>query len=97
LAGLPGRDPGVFAGPLSPGREPRSLRHGEVQRRAGEGRRDAGGEGLHPSSKGKRVKFSGGKKTVTDGPFSETKELIAFPRSYPGTGERMSIDVNAEE
>jgi hypothetical protein len=35
------------------------------------------GEGLQPSSKGKRVKFSGGKQTVTDGPFSETKELIA--------------------
>lgn len=35
------------------------------------------GEGLHPSSKGKRVKFSGGEKTVIDGPFSETKELIA--------------------
>jgi hypothetical protein len=35
------------------------------------------GEGLHPSSKGARVKFSGGKPTVTDGPFSETKELIA--------------------
>jgi hypothetical protein len=35
------------------------------------------GEGLHPSSKGKRVKFSGGKTTITDGPFSETKELIA--------------------
>lgn len=35
------------------------------------------GEGLHPSSKGKRVKFSGGKKTVIDGPFAETKELIA--------------------
>jgi hypothetical protein len=34
-------------------------------------------EGLHPSSKGKRVKFSGGKHTVTDGPFTETKELIA--------------------
>src|SRR5882672_6962841 len=34
-------------------------------------------EGLHPSSKGKRVKFSGGKTTVTDGPFTETKELIA--------------------
>jgi hypothetical protein len=34
-------------------------------------------EGLHPSSKGARVKFSGGKRTVTDGPFSETKELIA--------------------
>jgi hypothetical protein len=35
------------------------------------------GEGLHPSSKGARVRFSGGKKTVTDGPFAETKELIA--------------------
>jgi hypothetical protein len=35
------------------------------------------GEGLHPSSKGKRVQFSGGKKTVIDGPFAETKELIA--------------------
>ena len=35
------------------------------------------GEGLHPTSKGARVKFSGTKRTVTDGPFSETKELIA--------------------
>ena len=35
------------------------------------------GEGLHPSSKGARVKFSGAKRTVTDGPFAETKELIA--------------------
>jgi hypothetical protein len=35
------------------------------------------GEGLHPSSKGKRVVFSGGKRTVVDGPFAETKELIA--------------------
>jgi hypothetical protein len=34
-------------------------------------------EGLHPSSKGKRVTFSGSKKTVLDGPFPETKELIA--------------------
>ncbi|MBI3660341.1 YciI family protein [Candidatus Acetothermia bacterium] len=34
-------------------------------------------EGLHPSSKGARVKFSGGKHIVTDGPFAETKELIA--------------------
>ena len=33
--------------------------------------------GLHPSSKGARVKFSGGQRTVTDGPFPETKELIA--------------------
>ena len=35
------------------------------------------GEGLHPSSRGARVKFSGGTRTVVDGPFSETKELIA--------------------
>src|ERR1051326_8123437 len=35
------------------------------------------GDGLHPSSKGKRVKFSGQEPTVTDGPFAETKELIA--------------------
>jgi hypothetical protein len=35
------------------------------------------GEGLHPSSKGARVKFSGAQRTVVDGPFAETKELIA--------------------
>jgi hypothetical protein len=35
------------------------------------------GEGLHPTSKGKRVRFSGGKHTVIDGPFAESKELIA--------------------
>ena len=35
------------------------------------------GEGLHPSSKGKRVRFSGNERTVIDGPFTETKELIA--------------------
>lgn len=35
------------------------------------------GEGLHPSSKGARVKFSGSQRIVTDGPFAETKELIA--------------------
>ena len=35
------------------------------------------GEGLHPSSKGKRVRFSGGKRTVVDGPFAETKEQLA--------------------
>jgi len=35
------------------------------------------GEGLHPTSKGKRVRFSGTKRTVIDGPFTETKELIA--------------------
>jgi len=35
------------------------------------------GQGLHPSSKGARIKFSGPKRTVVDGPFTETKELIA--------------------
>jgi hypothetical protein len=35
------------------------------------------GEGLHPSSKGSRVRFSGSKRTVVDGPFPETKELVA--------------------
>ena len=35
------------------------------------------GDGLHPSSKGKRVRFEGTKRTVIDGPFTETKELIA--------------------
>lgn len=35
------------------------------------------GEGLHPTSRGKRVRFEGGRKTVLDGPFAESKELIA--------------------
>jgi len=35
------------------------------------------GEGLHPSSKGKRVRFTGNQRTVIDGPFAETKELVA--------------------
>ena len=35
------------------------------------------GEGLHPSSKGARVEFSGAQRSVTDGPFAETKELVA--------------------
>src|SRR6185369_4348139 len=35
------------------------------------------GEGLHPTSKAKRVKFTAGKRLVTDGPFAETRELIA--------------------
>ncbi len=35
------------------------------------------GEGLHPTSQGKRVRFEGAKKTVIDGPFAETKELVA--------------------
>ena len=35
------------------------------------------GEGLHPSSRGKRLRFANGTKTVVDGPFAETKELVA--------------------
>lgn len=35
------------------------------------------GDGLHPSSKGARVRFSGDERTVIDGPFAETKELVA--------------------
>ena len=35
------------------------------------------GEGLHPSARGKRVRFAGAQRTVTDGPFAETKELVA--------------------
>jgi hypothetical protein len=35
------------------------------------------GEGIHPSAKGKRVRFNGSKRTVIDGPFAETKELVA--------------------
>jgi len=35
------------------------------------------GEGLHPSSRGKRVRFSGSRRSVIDGPFAETKELVA--------------------
>jgi hypothetical protein len=35
------------------------------------------GEGLHPSSRGARIRFSGARRTVVDGPFAETKELIA--------------------
>src|SRR6185369_11672096 len=35
------------------------------------------GEGLHPSSKGKRIRFSGDKRSVVDGPFTEAKELVA--------------------
>lgn len=35
------------------------------------------GEGLHPSAKGKRIRIAGGKRSVIDGPFAETKELVA--------------------
>ena len=48
------------------------------------------GEGLHPSSKGARVRFSGDKRTVIDGPFAETKELIAGYLVVAGEIERRS-------
>lgn len=62
------------------------------------------GEGLHPTSKGARVRFSGGKATLTDGPFTESKEIVggfwmiqvkspeeawAWARKIPGGDEDM--------
>src|SRR6202158_5599139 len=49
-------------------------------------------EGLHPSSKGARVKFSGAKRTVVDGPFTETKELIAGFWLWQGRSPEEAID-----
>jgi len=51
-----------------------------------------GGEGLHPSSKGTRVRFSGEKRTVIDGPFAETKELIAGYWLWQVKSEQEAID-----
>ncbi len=50
------------------------------------------GEGLHPSSKGARVRFSGDKRSVTDGPFSETKELIAGYWLFQVKSKQEAID-----
>ena len=50
------------------------------------------GEGLHPSSKAARVKFSGAKRIVTDGPFAETKELIAGFWIWKCTSMQEAID-----
>jgi hypothetical protein len=50
------------------------------------------GEGLHASSKGARVKFSDGKTTVTDGPFAETKELIAGYWMFQVKSKQEAID-----
>src|SRR5580698_1021838 len=50
------------------------------------------GDGLHASSKGVRVKFSGGKTTVTDGPFTETKELIAGFGIFKVKSKQEAID-----
>src|SRR5262249_26339153 len=52
-------------------------RMGEFKEELGKAGVMLAGEGLHPSSKGARVKFSGGKRTVIDGPFTEAKELVA--------------------
>src|SRR2546428_1192272 len=49
-------------------------------------------EGLHPSSKGARVRFAGGKKTVIDGPFTETKELIAGFWLWQGKSKEEAIE-----
>jgi PhnB protein len=54
-----------------------SCRHGEVQRGAVQGRCDARRRGIEPTSQGARVTFKGGKAEVTDGPFTETQEVIA--------------------
>ena len=50
------------------------------------------GEGLQPSSKGARVRFSGDKRMVTDGPFAETKELIAGFWMWQCTSKQEAID-----
>lgn len=50
------------------------------------------GEGLHPSSRGARVKFSGGKTTVIDGPFAETKELVAGYWMWQVKSKQEAID-----
>ena len=50
------------------------------------------GEGLHPSSKGARVRFSGDKRTVIDGPFAETKELIAGYWMFKVKSKEEAID-----
>src|SRR6516162_5304667 len=57
-------------------RSPAHGRHEQIQRRALRSRSLVRLDGLHPSSKGARVHFSGKNCTVTDGPFAESKELI---------------------
>jgi hypothetical protein len=49
------------------------------------------GEGLHPSSKGVRVRFSGTDRSVTDGPFTETKEMPGFIFKTTSSAELVSI------
>src|SRR4030095_897580 len=50
------------------------------------------GEGLHPSSRGARVRFSGGKRTVIDGPFAATKELVAGLWLWQGKAKEEAIE-----
>jgi hypothetical protein len=50
------------------------------------------GEGLHPSSKGKKIKFSAGKPTIIDGPFTEAKELIAGYAMINVKSEQEALD-----
>src|SRR5262249_24335509 len=50
------------------------------------------GEGLHPSSRGARVRFEGGKRTVIDGPFAETKELVAGFWQWQGKSMEAAIE-----
>jgi hypothetical protein len=50
------------------------------------------GEGLHPSSKGARIKFSGKQRTVVDGPFAETKELVAGYWIWNVSSKQEAID-----
>src|SRR6476620_2715196 len=50
------------------------------------------GEGLHPSSKGARVKFDGDRRTVVDGPFAETKELVAGYWRWKCKSKQEAID-----
>jgi len=50
------------------------------------------GEGLHPSSKGKKIKFSAGKPTIIDGPFSEAKELIGGYAMINVKSEQEALD-----
>jgi len=51
-----------------------------------------GGEGLHPSSRGKKIKFSAGKPTIIDGPFSEAKELIGGYAMINVKSEQEALD-----
>lgn len=51
------------------------------------------GEGLQPSAQGARIKFSGGKPTLTDGPFLEVKELIAGFTMFPRVGPMHLLDL----